>query len=230
MAVLITSESIVKLVNPKGGRFDIAELNDIVEGWIEPFKIGPLWIMHSEDSKKYDQNEIASTIFQISLRGKVLVVPVQQLPKEWDLMNPEDEKYTGEEVDMGFLLSLHKTLVNRNLASENTIYSPDGSMFFNDRSAKEVWTYDPREDDDEEEEISRKFLKEKVYPFLVKTKKKRIKDMLLFEDDEIVVKVNTPEDFLYTINRIIQVYVEEEEYEKCAQLQKIIDDLKSADI
>jgi hypothetical protein len=226
MAVLITSESIVKLVNPKGVRFDIAELNDIVEGWIEPFKIGPLWIMHSEDSKKYDQNEIASTIFQISLRGKVLVVPVQQLPKEWDLMNPEDEKYTGEEVDMGFLLSLHKTLVNRNLASENAIYSPDGSMFFNDRRTKEIWTYDPREDEDIEEETARNFLKEKVYPFLVRSKKKQLKDMLLFEDDEIIVKVSTIDDFLYTINRIIQVYVEEEEYEKCAQLQKIAEQIR----
>ena len=229
MAILITEEAVVKTVVPKKSFFNIEELNEIVEGWIEPLKVGPLWVIYKEDITRGSLNEVASMVFRMPLRGKVLVVPVQQLPCEWDLMDEEDRHYTAEEVDCGFLLSLQTTLLQSHYA-QGAAYSPNGTAIFN-MKGKEEWMYDPRTDDqeDEHDENANRFLKEKVYPFLVNSKKKQLKEMLLFEDDEVVVKVKTAEDFLYTINRIIQVYVEEEEYEKCAQLQKIIDDLKSAD-
>ena len=95
MAVLITTEAIVKTISPKNTKFGIDDLNEIVQGWVEPVKIGPLWVMHKEGAKQEPLNEIASMVFNVPLRGKVLVVPVQQLPPEWDLMEPDDYKCKG---------------------------------------------------------------------------------------------------------------------------------------
>ena len=224
MAVLITSEAIVKTVSPLKNKFGIEELNDHIDGWIEPVKIGPLWIMYKEGSDKDPLNEIASMVFNMPLRGKVLVVPVQQLPTEWDLMEPEDFKYSGEEVDCGFLLSLQSLLIHRKLMEENSgVYSPDGTAVFN-IGPKEEWLYDPKLN--ETDEPTKEFLKS-VYPYVVEIGADKLKDGVLFEDEGLIVRVENVKDLNLAISQMIEMYVEEEEYEKCAQLQKIINDLKN---
>ena len=46
-------------------------------------------------------------------------------------------------------------------------------------------------------------------------------DTVLFEDDEIVVKTANNEDRIKTIQQMINYFVEEEEYEKCAKLIEV---------
>lgn len=224
MAVLITSEAIVKTVSPKNSKFGIEDLNEIVDGWIEPVKIGPLWIMYKEGSKEDPVNEIASMVFNMPLHGKVLVVPVQQLPTEWDLMEPEDFKYSGEEVDCGFLLSLQTILIHKKLAEEGgAFYSPDGTAIF-DIGPKEEWMYDPKINDSDDQ--TKEFLKS-IYDYVVSSDVYKLKEGVLFEDESLIVRVENVKDLNLAISQMIDVYVEEEEYEKCAKLQKIINDLKN---
>ena len=225
MAVLITTEAIVKTVSPKNLKFGIDDLNEIVDGWIEPVKIGPLWIMYKEGSKEDPINEIASMVFNMPLHGKVLVVPVQQLPTEWDLMEPEDFRYSGEEVDVGFLLSLQTILISKKLMEEDgAFYSPDGSAMFNMIDAKEEWMYDPKINDSDEQ--SKEFLKS-IYDYVISSKTDKLKEGVLFEDEGLIVRVENIKDLTLAISQMIEVYIEEEEYEKCAKLQKIINDLKN---
>jgi len=225
MAILITSEAIVRTVSPKQSKFGIDDLNDIIEGWIEPVKVGPLWIMYKEGSKTEPLNELASLVFNMPLHGKVLVVPVQQLPSDWDLMEPEDFKYSGEEVDVGFLLSLQSLLMQKKLFDDQGImYSPDGSAIF-DFGPKEEWTYDPNVNE-QDDVATRDFLKS-VYPYLATKESAELKGGVIFEDEGLIVRVQNIKDLTLAINQMIDMYVEEEEYEKCAHLQKIINDLKN---
>jgi hypothetical protein len=225
MAVLITSEAIVKTVSPKNEKFGIDDLNEIVDGWIEPVKIGPLWIMYKEGSKEEPVNEIASMVFNMHLHGKVLVVPVQQLPTEWDLMEPEDFKYSSEEVDCGFLLSLQHILIQKKLMEESgAFYSPDGTAIFDLVDGKEEWMYDPNLN--ETDEPTKEFLKS-IYEYVVNSKADKLKEGVLFEDEGLIVRVQNIKDLTIAIGQMIDMYVEEEEYEKCAQLQTIINDLKN---
>jgi len=53
MALKITTENTVKTLRPQNGKtFTIDELNEHVGGWIEPFKVGPVWVVCLEKSKE----------------------------------------------------------------------------------------------------------------------------------------------------------------------------------
>jgi hypothetical protein len=224
MAVLITTEAIVRMIRPQKNSFNVDDLNGLVDGWIEPVKIGPLWVMYKENAKDEPINEIASLLFQMPLHGKVLVVPVQQLPREWDLMEPEDQQYSGEEVDCGFLLSLQNILVHNKLfKEEGTLYSNDGTMVFDAMpSVKEEWIYDPHVNDLDEN--TKTFFKQ-IYEYVI-SEDKSVKEGILYEDEGMVVRVQNVKDIEETITQMIDVFVEDEEYEKCAQLQKMLTHLK----
>jgi hypothetical protein len=178
-------------------------------------------VIYKQDLKTGPLNDIASQVFQVSLRGKVLVVPVQQLPAEWDLMEEEDRKYTAEEVDCGFLISLQAMMTANRLAQENFgIYSPDGSALFSPQM-KEEWIFNPAVEEDTNEDDYMEFYKMKMYPFVIKAKKKAIKENILFEDKDVIVKTRNSRDYLAAVNQLIQIYETTEEYEKCAELQKV---------
>ena len=88
MAIILSTEKIVRSFRPENGTtFTIDELNDLVGGWVEPFKVGPVWVMQKEKAINDSQyNELASFFFEVALYGEIVVVPPQQLPRDWDLM------------------------------------------------------------------------------------------------------------------------------------------------
>ena len=213
MAILITTESVVKTVSPKNRTFDINDLNNLVEGWINPVKIGPLWVMYKEDCEDQPLNQIASTVFQVPLRGTVLVVPVQQLPRDWDLMEQTDFDFSGEEVDLGFLVSLQRSLSENQVSG--VIFDPE----FDDE--KDEWYYDPEiaESQDSTEEF---FVS--IYPFFAE--KVNYLDKILFEDELTLIRVDTLEEMSTVVRQMIDLFERREEYEKCARLKDILQDLE----
>jgi hypothetical protein len=138
-------------------------------------------------------------------------------------MEPEDFKYTGEEVDLGFLLSI-QNILNKFMKGS---YNPTELSIFDSVPGipimKEEWLYDPTVSKIDENTID---FYHKVYPFLIKEKSK-LKDNIFFEDDFMIIRVKTIKDTLLAINQMIQIFIEEEEYEKCAQLQEIVKDLQT---
>lgn len=212
MAILITSKAIVKTVNPIENHFTLDELNSFMKGWISPIKIGPLWIIHKE-TKTESFNDIASTVFNMPLYGSVLVVPVQQLPQEWGLVDVQDQQYTAEEVDMGFLISLQTILAIMNGSKNDLDIHLD---------MKEEWLYDPAIEEDYDQ--TRSFFDE-VFPFIVKEKEK-LKEKILYEEEDLIIKVKNDSDMKKILEQMISVYVQDEEYEKCAEIQKIMNDFK----
>jgi hypothetical protein len=184
----------------------------LVEGWINPVKIGPLWVMYKEDCEDQPVNQIATIVFQVQLRGTVLVVPVQQLPKEWDLMESTDFDFSGEEVDLGFLVSLQKCI------AENQV---TGVIFDTDIDEKEEWYYDP--EIAENQESTDEFFGS-IYPFFAE--KVDYTDKILFEDEMTLIRVDTLEEMSTVIRQMIDYFERNEEYEKCAQLNKILTELE----
>ena len=211
MAIKITTDAIVKTVKPASQQFNLTELNDHVNGWIEPIKIGPIWVMYQENAKENSEplNKLASFFFDVAMYGTVMVVPPQQMPPEWEIMEDPDYKYTADQVDTGFLTTLQQAiLLNRSVNK----YASNESDFF----VKEEWSYQPSEEICEED---KDFFK-KVYNVLIEQNLKK-EDTVLFEDDEIVVKTANNEDRIKTIQQMINYFVEEEEYEKCAKLIEV---------
>ena len=214
MAVLITTEGIIKTIKPAKITFDIKELNSLIEGWIHPIKIGHVWVMHKEDSSESTINEIASYVFNISLRGPVLVVPSQQLPLEWETMEEDDYHYTGDEIDLSFLVALQKTL---------SIMKDSQDLFLPVNQYKEHWLYDPSISNVDDK--TKEFL-DQIFPFVV-SEIQKLKENILFEDDDTIIKVNTPNDLKKTIEQMIDMYIEDEKYEECALLQKVVSEISS---
>ena len=66
MAIKIDPDSIVRVIRPTNHKFFLDELNDHVKGFIEPIKIGPVWVMYDEKAKEngLPENKVASFFFK----------------------------------------------------------------------------------------------------------------------------------------------------------------------
>jgi len=214
MAIKITIDAIVKTVQPEKQQFSLDELNNHVDGWVEPLKIGPIWVMYREKSKEDGEplNQVASFFFDVAIHGTVLVVPPQQMPTEWELMDDIDLRYSSDQVDTGFLSALQAALIQHRVFNSLT----DTEMKSMMKNHKEEWAYKPSEELDDD---LREFFK-RAYKSIV-AQQKTDDDTVLFEDENIIVRTLNKEDRLKTIDQMIAYFIEEEEYEKCAALQKL---------
>lgn len=223
MAVLITTDSIVKTVNPKGKNFGIDDLNKYVEGWKAPFQIGPVWVLSNETGSI---NKIASDVFDVALRGQVLVIPPQQLPNEWGFS--PDEPYTAEEIDLGFLMSMQSILIYKTYIKDNeNITEEEIDELMTALNSREEWIYDPNISEFNEE--LKEFFKS-IYEFIDEFDETRIANCTLYEDEELIVQVKNTNDLLVAFKQMIEMYIEDEEYEKCARIQKIINIIEKQSI
>jgi len=221
MAIKITADSIVKVFRPEGYKFTLDELNTQVNGFIEPLKIGPVWVMYSEEAKEKDEplNNVASYFFDVPMYGTVIVVPPHHLPSEWDLMEPEDYRYTADDIDSGFLMSLQQALIHKRVYGE--MNTDNNERLFQRLKAREEWTYTPDAENPSIDKNTIDFYNQ-VFDY-IKTNPEMIKKNILLSDDEIIVKVNSDEDRILMINQMIQYYISEEQYEKCSVLKTVID-------
>jgi len=224
MAVKIGTDNILRMVRPISYKFTLDELNNGVNGFIEPIKMGPLWVMYSEEAKINGEplNNVASFFFDVAIYGTVLVVPPHQLPSEWDLMEPEDYRYTADDIDGGFLRSIQQSL----------IYSRTFGLDINDVDEEEKgivkgkfynpiekWNYKPNERSEITEDLIEFY--NKSYEFIVKNSIK--KNVILVEDGVEVTVIS--EDIETYINQLIEHFVNEEAYEKCAKLKQVYEEL-----
>jgi len=221
MAIKITADSIVRVIRPEGYKFTLDELNTQVNGFIEPLKIGPVWVMYSEEAKTNNEplNNVASYFFDIAMYGTVIIVPPHHLPTDWDLMEPEDYRYTAEDIDSGFLMSLQQALIHKRVFGESS--SNSNERLFERLKAKEEWTYKPQSDDSQLDKNTIDFY-EQVYEY-IRSNPDMIRKNILLSDDEIVVKIDSDEDKTLMINQMIDYYITEEQYEKCSLLKTVIE-------
>jgi hypothetical protein len=212
MAIKITTDKIVRIIRPHAKNFNLDELNQQVDDFINPFKVGPIWVMTGESSRESgaELNEIASFFFDLPLYGDVIVVPPQQLPPAWDIMEETDYKYTAEELDSGFLLSLQTSLVYNRVLGGKSKYT-----------AKEEWTFTPPENDNIDEGVHDFY--RKVYDYIIENPDMFNKNYIL-EDESVIVKVRKNGDRNTVLQQMMEYFICEEEYEKCAQLKKVIEE------
>jgi hypothetical protein len=222
MAIKISTDCIVRMVRPVERKFNLQELNDHVNGFVEPLKIGPVWIMYHEKAKESGEplNQLASFFFGVPMYGTVLVVSPHQFPSDWDLLEPEDYRYTSDDIDNGFLLSLQTALIH------NRVFGSGGGdenvEKLNSRFTPiEEWTYKPT-DKDAIDENTQDFYRQ-VYDYL-KDNPKDFKKNVLLSDAQLLVKIDSHEDKRKMITQMIEYFIAQEEYEKCAHLQKVLED------
>lgn len=230
MAIKITDNGQVKVLKPFSSYFNLQDLENEVGGFIEPIKIGPVWIIFNENSKeKMALNQVASFFFDVAMHGDVLVIPPQQLPPDWDIMDEIDYKYTGEQVDEGFLISLQKSLIN-SANGINMFHNPFG-VFSTGKTTfamSEEYTFEPPVDLTSEDENTRDFYKQVCETQFDAKRFKR--DGVLLDDNGVVIKVKKHQDKLKCIDQMISLFLEEEEYEKCAELRDAKNQLEDVDI
>lgn len=226
MAIKITTDKIVRPLRPGNGSvFNIDELNEQVGGWIEPFKVGPVWVMGAEKSKDLPLNDLASFFFEVALHGDILVVPPQQLPSDWDIMEESDKRLSADMVDSGFLLSLQNALMVKRLRDENPGMVIDPTELFQHQfnlQPKEEYTYDPPVD--KQIDVNTADFLTKVYEYMTKAPAQFKNGILL---DETQVTIRTQKENLKTILSMMKgMYLETEEYEKCAVIQQVEEQCK----
>ncbi len=237
MAVKVNNDGSVSRVQPKHGMyFNVTMLEDIVGGWPEPTKVGPVWIiLNSDASRKPDNiNEVASKFFQLPIYGDIVSLSPLELPPEWDLVEDHDRNYTVDESDEGFI----DALSNRMLVDPFSMHmgfgladhwaSEDHKDYFGvngiNLNNKEEFFYNPNKPKAPEttDDNYKKFLKDS-FSHIVNCEKENFKDFIVFEDDVNIVKVRSKDDRIKTINQVIDALIEVEDYEKCAKLKGILD-------
>ena len=223
MAIKLSTDQIVRTFRPNNGTtFTIDELNDSVGGWVEPVKVGPVWLMYREKSKEKNLplNDLASFFFDVAVYGEAIVVPPQQLPMDWDLMEDSDRYVTSDMVDNGFLLSLQNALAIKKMRDENPGLIIEPAAFFNSQfniRPKAEYVYEPPQG--VELDASTEDFFKQVYDYISKAPAQFKKGVLL-EDAEVIIR--TEDRNKKEILGLIKVmYLENEEYEKCAVLQKL---------
>jgi hypothetical protein len=228
MAIKITIDKLVKPIRPQNGKtFNVDELNDMVGGWIEPFKVGPVWVMTAEKSREKgaELNDLASYFFEVALHGEVLIVPPQQLPSDWEVMEDDDKKLSADMVDSGFLLSLQNALMVKKMREQNPSLQVNATDFFNSHfnvSPKEEYTYEPPIGEDIDENTA-DFLS-KVFEYM-KTAPSQFKNGILLDESQVTIR--TQKGNIKTILDMMKgMYLENEEYEKCAVIQQVEDQIK----
>jgi len=221
MAIKITTEGLIRTIKPNRASFELRDLEFEVGGSIEPVKIGPVWVIYSEQSKEVmPRNSVASSFFEVAIYGDVMVVPPQQLPHDWDIMDEEDYKYTAEEVDEGFILSLQRSLLN----TAGMPFHAIANNFPNPFAYIEEFLYKPPHELAADDTNTRDFYRQICEkPINVE---KLSREGIILEDPGVVIRVKEREDRLIMINQMIQFYIETEEYEMCAKLQKVKADLE----
>lgn len=219
MAVKIGTDCVLRMIRPSSYKFTLDELNTGVNGFIEPIKMGPLWVMYSEEAKTNGEplNKVASFFFDFALYGTVLVVPPHQLPSEWDLMEPEDYRFTAEDIDSGFLTSLQQALIY------SRTFGTDLDTSIEDAFIKPVeeWQYKPNEKPNLEDPMDLVTFYNKSYDYI---SKHSIRNNVVLQDGNISVTVSKDEMTDY-INQLTEHFINIEEYEKCAKLKKIHEEL-----
>lgn len=226
MAVIISTEKVVKITRPKNEvSFDLDEIYQLLGGWPDPFKVGPVWVMQKEEPGDEELNLTASNFFDVPLHGNVLVVSPQQLPSDWGLIEEQDKMFTPEMVDSGFLLSLKTSIELANLREEQ----PPLSDFFGDDTSpldyfnakymqkKEEFVYNPDSSVNLNPDL-KKFLNNS-YEYITKSPM-QFKQGVILEDDEVIVRT-PPENRQTVLGIMLNMFLENEEYEKCAEIQKL---------
>lgn len=219
MAIKIDTESSVRVIRPTSKTFTLEELNDCIDGFIEPIKIGPVWVMYDEKAKESGEpkNKVASFFFNVALYGVVLIVPPQQLPKEWDLMSDADRRYTPDDIDSGVLLSLQSALMNVR------VFGAPGKQYIDDLSDRflpqEEYTYSPKAGATIDENTQDFY--DKVYDYIVQNPE-QFKKNIAMSSSTLLVKLSNDDDRKLLVNQMIDFFLTQEAYEKCAILKKVL--------
>jgi hypothetical protein len=219
MAIKIDTDSIVRVIHPDSSKFSLQDLNNLVDGFIEPLKIGPVWVMYDETAKanREPHNQIATFFFGTPMYGTVVIVPPQQLPEDWDIMDESDKHYSADDIDSGFLLSLQSALM------QYRVFGVPG----NDRmenlkehfQGREEWTYQPPSK--ATIDLNTEDFYCQVYEFIHKNPDTFKKNIILDKSD-LIIKIESVADRERMINQMIEYFVSREEYEKCTFLQSVL--------
>ena len=223
MAIKLSKDGLVLKIAPHFKQyFDISAMEDAINGWPEPMKIGPIWVIQSENTLKSPDNlnELASQFFHTPIYGDILVVSSHELPKDWDLLEDSDRMYTADEIDAGFMKSLSEMAIFENMyIPYNEPYEP---YFVNSSVSQSIqkveYTYSPDKCVNYDEEF-KQFLRN-AYDYVVLTPTE-FKTLIVYEDEINIVRVKEKTDMIKTINQMMDLFVEDESYEKAAKLRDL---------
>jgi hypothetical protein len=202
MAVRITTDGKVKVVHPEDSFFWENDLMSLTSEEHERFRLGPVWILASSTPKGGTVNQIASYFLEAKAYGDVLVVPDSQMPFTEE--SSFDSQIPPSHVDAGIILAIYKIIKDYRLSKEipknEYVYKPSGKV-----------------DDD----VTAFY--HKAYENVIK---KDFKETgIMFETFDDVYIVESLSDMRKTVKEMIDLYVEAEEYEKCAALQRVLDSI-----
>lgn len=240
MALRINHQGIVeKLSKGTNPHYTLEMLEEVVGGEIYPDKYGVRWFIfnktENETLMEDKFNLVATMFFNKDIYGDVMVVSAKELPLDWNLLTEDDEKYDIDEFDDIFLDDLKNMgLVEFREDYENQ-RTMNGTININDLNnninrdlyPKMEYIYNPHLSEENESGDAQgfeDFLKES-FPSIIETAKNQ--KMIVFEDDYHLVKVVKKDHKIKTLEQLIDIFLEEEDYLKCAKLRDIKEELET---
>jgi hypothetical protein len=213
MAIKVSVTGEILKILPLHNYFNINEMEHFVGGWPYPIKIGPIWVIQNEELIKTqeDKNNLASRFFRSNMFGDILILSSHELPAEWDLLDDNDKKYTPEEIEAGFIKSLTEMVIYENFYYP--INSPELKNVNKHKKTEYIYSPEKQKVFDEDFKV---FLKN-AFDHIIENKE----DFIVYKDENNIVKVENKNDKLKTLEQMLNIFVEEENYEVAAKIRDL---------
>lgn len=236
MALRIRYNGSVEQLTPgNSSYYNVGMIEEVIGGFPNPRKVGLTWIILNSDENEVKipeiLNPIATAYFGYEIYGDVMVVTSKELPPDWDLLDYDDQKYTIEEIENQFLGNLHDMSLitfNQDMGNYKDMFNTDTGVERNPYVSlpKAEYIYNPDKAEDSEgiqKENFQDFLMDS-YNFIINTAEE--KKMIVFEDDYHLIKIENKDHKIKTIDQLINIFLGEEEYEKCVTLRDVKEKIK----
>lgn len=227
------SGSVEKLSPGMGSYYNVGMIEEVIGGFPNPRKIGPTWIILNSDENEAKCTEVLNTIatlyFGYNIYGDVMVVTSKELPPEWDLLEDSERNLVPDIVEGAFLTTLHEMSLitfNDNMGNYNDIFSDNDYDNPYITSPKAEFLYNPDRAEDTQgvkKENFQDFLRES-YDFIINTAEQE--KLVIFEDEYHLIKIEDRDHKIKAIDQVIDIFLGEEEYEKCVILRDAKEKIK----
>lgn len=237
MALKITTEGYLKIERPIGEIFTVNEMSDLLRTDVDYVKFVDMgtFILVVDGAPERTMNFVGSLYFRFGIFGNLLVISGNEIDKKSPIVSTENTKWAVDELEAGMIknikdvLNIYKMVMTNEEQSQSSVppNAVPAKQTEKKTKGKTVYHFDPEKEgemSEDELQFTEQFY-QNAYKALKHVKNIDVSNIVLYEDYEVIIKF-IPGKVKKTINDMINYFSSIEEYEKCAVLRDIVENVK----
>lgn len=201
MAIVITPSGKKLNYKSKNEKFSIIEISEYLDGIVKPVFAGNNWIFVNENGiqLKLPYNQVASAMLGFNIYGLCLIVSQDELPCQF------------------FILNENQNMKNYQQINRNNFESAGGIDYSGDEFLSNIYKK-------EQEKLRIKQIYLQAYKNLIENKipfEELKNNFIVYKENDNIINTSDYESRIDILNKLIDFFTEEEDYEKCIEFVKL---------